>query len=167
MFIPRVFRSVRETEEEKKKKPKPTKQQTNMLHTRTWPESPSTALGWYASAWPWIFPSLFPPCSVCPAHRSCLSPVPPLSPRPGTGPEWLCPVPPGWVAFPSSKRSKSPCLTGHVASRWQPFLSSGAVPAPCTGSIEPKPALSPSLRGCSAPQHTPALLPPAFTPLPT
>lgn len=120
-FYSQSFRSVSETEGKKKPKQKtqkPTKQQTNMLHMRTWPESPSTALAWFASARPWISPS-FPPCSVCPAHSSHLSPVPPLSPRPGTGLGWLCPIPQGWVAFPSSKRSKSPCLTGHVASKWQ------------------------------------------------
>lgn len=121
-FHSQSFRSVSETEEKKNKNQpqKPTEQQTNMLHMRTWPESPSTALAWYASAWPWIFPSVFPPCSVCSAHSSHLSPAPPLHPRPGTGLGWLCPIPQGWVAFPRSKRSKSPYLTGHVASKWQP-----------------------------------------------
>lgn len=111
-FHSQSFRSVSETEEKKKKTQKPTKQQTNMLHMRTWP---STALAWFASAWPWIFPSL-----SLPAHSSHLSSVPPLSPWPGMGLGWLCPIPQGWVAFPSSKRSKSPCFTGHVASRQQP-----------------------------------------------
>lgn len=39
----------------------------------------------------------------------------------------------------------------HQGGSQGTFLSSGAVPAPCTGSIEPKPALSPLPKGLQCP----------------
>lgn len=113
-----------------------------MLHMRTRPGGPSTALGWDAGAFPWIFPSLFPPAPTTPAHCGHLHPAPPPSPRPGTGPGWLCPIPWGLVASPSSERLKSPHLAGHVASRWQPrpFPQPwGCSYSSAPSSIEPNP----------------------------
>lgn len=109
---------------------------------RTRPGGPSTALGWDAGAFPWIFPSLFPPAPTTPAHCGHLHPAPPPSPRPGTGPGWLCPIPWGLVASPSSERLKSPHLAGHVASRWQPrpFPQPwGCSYSSAPSSIEPNP----------------------------
>lgn len=112
------FRSVSETEEKKKQTiQKPTKQQTNMLHMRTWP---STALAWFASAWPWIFPSLSPsllrlPCSQQPPQCS-----PTTEPWAWHGAGMALPHPTGMGGSCQQQESKSPWCTGHVASRQQP-----------------------------------------------
>lgn len=142
---------------------------------RTRPGGPGTALGWDAGAFPWIFPSLFPPAPATPARRSRLRPAPPPSPCPGAGPGWFCPVPRGWVASPGSERSKSPRLTGHMASRWQPRPFPELWGCSCSsapGSIEPKTAPRPPCprlqcpSNHSCPPAAPGSAPPAAFALP-
>lgn len=77
-FHSQSFQSVSEMEESKRTMEQ--QQKNPMLHMRSRPGSPSTALGWDAGAFPWVFPS-FPPAPAAPAR--CLHPAP--SPCPGTG----------------------------------------------------------------------------------
>lgn len=120
---------------------------------RTRPGSPGTAPGWDASAFPWIFsPSLFPPFLIR------LRPAPPPSPGPGAG--RLCPR--GRVAFPGNERSKSPCLMGHVALRWQPKPLPelcGCSRSSAPNSIEPNPPSIPRPPTSRAPAPLEPLLP--------
>lgn len=94
-FHSQRFRSVSETEERKRT----TKQQTNMLHMRTRPGGPSTALGWDAGAFPWIFPSLFPPCSDHPCSLRPLPSSPTTESSPGHGAGVALPHPAGIGGF--------------------------------------------------------------------
>lgn len=110
---------------------------------RTRPDSPSTAVGWDAHAFPWYFPSLLPPCSAVPASSS----------------------PHHQAASLGSKKLKSPHLMEHVAPQWQPrpFPKLRGYPCslhPAASSLNPPSPITP---GSSTPQPTPAP-PAAFTP---
>lgn len=111
-----------------------TTQQSSMLHMRTRPGNPGTALGWGAHAFPWIFPSLLPP-----ALLSLLHPAPPLS------------------GFSQQREVEVPTSHGtwhHDGSLSQaPGLSLLSTP----GSIKPKPPQShrpwlqhPSTQSCTS-----------------
>lgn len=116
-----------------------------MLHMRTWPGGPGTALGCDAGSFPWIFflslspppRSLQPPPSIHPHHRVLAGAQGWAGSAPSRG---------DGGASPSSKRLKSLRLVGHMAWRWQPRPFPELWGCSCSsapGSIEPKPPLSP------------------------
>lgn len=111
-----------------------------------------------------FFPLSLSPCSVCSAHSS--TSVQSHHCTLGLARGWGGSAPShrdGWLFLEARGRSPSASQdTWHQSGSQGAFLSSGAIPAPCTGNTEPKPALSPP-KGAAVPLKT---LLPSF-PLPS